>query len=272
MTPTTRCTFAEYQSIDSCNWSTLKYAVRSGLHYNYSLTSAGAETDAMRLGRATHTAVFEPDRLLHEYVIWEGGTRRGKEWEAFKVAHAGKTILKPDELDTACAIRDAVRAHPIAAALLVSGTPECTIQWTDKDTGIACKARLDWLSDTALVDLKTTRNIEPRRFGAQCGEMQYHGQLAFYASGLLALGLEPAIKIIAVENSAPHDVAVYDLGDDEQYAGEVQYQEALRTVAACRRSGVWPGGYPAEMGLMLPAWSFPNPEDEEALFRSNTDA
>lgn len=266
--PVCHMTGDEYRSIDAVNWSTLKYALQSGLSYHHHLTAPCPETDAMRLGRATHTAVFEPDRLLHEYVIWDGGRRAGKEWTDFQAMHEGRTILKPDEYDTAIAIRNAVRGHKAAAKLLRSGQAECTLTWTDQDTGLACKSRLDWLAKSALVDLKTTRDIEARAFGRHAATMLYHCQFAFAAMGLQSHGLPTVVKIIAVESEPPHDVAVYELNEDVLWAGEVKVRQALETVRACRKAHKWPGRYPNEIGLMLPSWDFPTDDETDALMRA----
>jgi len=252
-------TFAEYREIDAVNWSTLRAATRSALAYRYACSEPVTDTDAMRLGRATHTAVFEPDRLLQEYVIWEGGRRAGKEWDAFREMHPTRTVLKPDDYDRAIDIRDAVRGHKAAAKLLRTGTPECTLTWTDAETGVACKSRLDWLGPRGrLVDLKTTRDIESRAFGRHGAAMLYHCQFAFAAMGLRANGVKnPTVRIIAVEQEPPHDVAVYRLSDDVLWAGEVKVRAALALVAECRHTGKWPGRYPDERAFDLPGWEYP---------------
>lgn len=255
----------EYDAIDAINWSTLREATKSPLAYYHRLSNPPAETDAMRLGRAVHTAVFEPDRLLHEYVIWDQGRRAGAQWDAFKAMHEGRTILKPEEYDTATAIRTAVAGHKVAGKLLRGGQAECTLTWQDKDTGLACKARLDWLAPKVLVDLKTTRDIEIRAFGRHAAAMMYHCQLAFAFMGLQAHGVSVAVKIIAAEQDPPHDVAVYALSDDVLWAGEVRVREALAKVAECRKHKRWPGRYETEMQFMLPSWEFPSDEEECAL-------
>ena len=267
MTPC-RQPFADYCKIDAVNWSTLREATKSALHYQHGLHVQRPETDAMRLGRATHTAVFEPECLEDEYAVWDGGMRRGKDWEAFKDAHKKRTILKEDEYERALAIRDAVRSSPQSAPLLHSGIPECTIEWTDKATGLPCKARLDWLSEKALVDLKTTRDIEARAFGRHVGTMLYHCQFAFASMGLRANGLKRKVKIIAVEQDPPHDVAVYELSEDVLWAGEVKVRQALNTVASCRRTKRWTGRYPDECSLVLPSWEFPSEDEQDALIKA----
>ena len=59
------------------------------VEHTRALVHQRADTTALKVGRAVHTAVFEPDRLLRDYVLWDGGDRRGKEWTAFKELHEG---------------------------------------------------------------------------------------------------------------------------------------------------------------------------------------
>ena len=250
--------FAAYREIDAVNWSSLKEMRKSPRHYLHRLHEPKADTAAMRRGRATHTAVFEPDRFPLDYVVWEGD-RRGKAYTAFCEQHPHQTILKADEYATCLAMRDAVRSHPVAGPLLTPpGEAEKVLTWTDEETGLACKARLDWWRVGLLADLKTTAEIDARRFAATVERMGYHGQAAFYRAGLAANGLDaPPFRIVAVESAAPHDVAVYLLDDDAHYAGEVLVAELMARVAAGRFSLMWPGMYPEEVQLSLPAWAFP---------------
>lgn len=252
----------EYEGLDCVNWSTLRYAAQSGLHYKHCLTQETEETDAMRLGRAVHAAVFEPDTFTEGFVVWDGGRRAGGAWEEFRAANLTRTIIRAEDVQTVTGITEAVRSHAVAAALLSCGQAEVSVAWRDDATGIDCKGRMDWLSDAALVDLKTTRSIDIRAFGSHAASMLYHCQLAFYQMGLHAHGLERATKIIAVESAPPHDVAVYDLDEDVLWAGEVKVREALRLVAECRKRRQWPGRYPGELSFGLPAYAFPSEEEE----------
>ncbi len=266
-----RLSRVEYENLpDRVNWSTLRYALQSGLAYRFCLDNdVPAETDAMRLGRATHTAVFEPQLFDQEYVVWEY-RRAGGDWEAFRNAHLTQTILRPEDAERALAIRSSVHAHPTARDLLVTGEAECTVTWTDGDTGVKCKGRMDWLTDTALVDLKTTKNIEIRAFGVHAASMLYHCQLAFYDMGLRANGIERVAKILAVESEPPHDVAIFDLNEDALWAGEVKVREALSRVATCRKQKCWPGRYPQAVELMLPGYAFPSDDETDAAIRGLT--
>lgn len=256
-------TFDEYRAIDAVNWSTLKQMRRSPKHYQFIVANPIEDTTRLALGRATHTAVLEPDKFALDYAVFRGPRRAGKDWDAFCAANRGRTILKLDEYATALAMRDAVRAHPIAGPILASGLPEQTFTWTDPETGLECKARPDWLATAAacFADLKTTVDVDADRFGALSARMGYHGQVAFYRRGLLAHGLDLPPKIIAVEAAEPHDVAVFAVDEDALYAGDEEVGELLRRVAECRESGKWPGRYETEMRLTLPAWAFPDEDD-----------
>ena len=260
-------TFAEYLEIEAVNWSTLKEARRSPLHYRHRVENPKEDTTRLALGRATHTAVFEPDRFLLDYALFTGARRAGKEWDECCKANRGKTILKAEEYATCLAMRDAVRSHPVAGpALAPPGEAEKVLTWEDPKTGLPCKARLDWWRVGLLSDLKTTVDVSPRRFGMVAERMGYHGQMAFYRAGLIANGLDaPPPRIIAVEAAPPHDVAVFRLDDDTLYAGEALVAELLALVAAGRFSGKWPGQCQEEIALELPVWAFPQDEDASGL-------
>ncbi len=246
-----------YDQIDAVNWSKLKEARRSLLHYKHRTEHEREDSTRLALGRATHTAVFEPDRFLLDYALFSGPIRRGKEWDACCAANKGKTILKADEYETCLAMRDAVRGHAEAGpALAPPGEAEKTIVWVDALTGLRCKARIDWWRPGLVCDLKTTTDVDREEFSAIVHRMGYHGQAAFYRAGLAALDLDcPPFTFIAVEAAAPHDVAVFELDDDALYAGERLVSDLLGLVATARISGRWPGRYPQRTKLTLPPWA-----------------
>jgi hypothetical protein len=228
------------------------------MRYRYRLDHPRGDTPTLRSGRTAHTAVFEPDRFALEYAVFKGPRRAGKAWEAFEAAHAGDTILKVDEYERCIAIRDAVRNHPIAGPYLAKGRSEFSIRWKDPDTQLACKARLDFVSDSkpALVDLKTTRSIVYPHFAATAYKLGYHCQLGYYQWGLkLALGLELPVKVIAVESEPPHDVAVFEYGEPELGMGLLEAQSLLIKLGFHREKQTWPGMYDEEQVLEFPAWA-----------------
>jgi hypothetical protein len=259
---------AAYEQIPAVNWTTLREMRRSPLHYRYRCDHPAEETAPMRLGRAVHAAVLEPERFARDYVVFDGPRRQGKAWEAFEAdaLAAGKEILKADEHAECLAIAAAVRAHPLAAQYLAEGRAEQTIAWVDTETGLPCKGRVDWLCDVpgmaALVDLKTTAELDAYRLGASIARLGHHAQIAFYSRGLRALGLVQESKLIAVESEAPYDVALFAVAGDALTAGDEEVGQLLRRVAECREKNEWPGRYDAtEQELRLPPWLYRDAED-----------
>jgi hypothetical protein len=247
--------FADYRSIEAVNWSTLKHMDTSPLHYQQSL--AGFDDKAeFALGRATHTMILEPDLFALEYAVYADGDRRGKKWETFKEANAGRTIIKVDEYEDACAMRDAILRHPVARRLIEGGASEKVIQWTDAATGIQCKARLDKIT-TAIVDVKSAASVDARAFGNAAGKYGYHTQGAFYHDGWKTVtGDDLPVKLIAVEKKKPFDVVVYALGEDDLEIGTDTYRKLLERVKECHGSGKWPGRAEEEQPLLLPSWIY----------------
>lgn len=245
-----------YADIQAVNWTTLKEMRRSPLHYRHRLANPLTDSIRLALGRATHTAILEPDKFALEYAVYGGERRAGKEWEAFRAAHAGRTIIKTDEYETCLAMRDAIKRHAVASSILASGEAEKVIAWTDEATGLPCKGRIDWLTQWSITDLKSTADLDPLRFAATTARLGHHLQLAFYRRGLRAItGLDYPVQIVAVESSPPHDVAVFNVDDATLFAGDEEIGELLERVKACRESGNWPGRYPVETTLQLPSWA-----------------
>lgn len=252
-----RMTFYEYKAIDAVNWSKLKAMSRSPLHFRESMVAPRVDSDGMRLGRAGHTAVLEPDQFQATYAIWDGGRRYGRDWEAFKTAAGDKDILTVDQAAAAHRIGRAVREHPAASKYLAwPHSVEESIVWTDPATEIKCKARLD-LIGLAIVDLKTSKEIGSRHFASTVAKFGYHKQLAFYRRGYKSVTQrELPCVLIAVESSAPFDVAVYEMNEDALFAGDEEVSELLLKLKTCRDTGKWPGQYPEPVELHLPAWAF----------------
>lgn len=246
---------ADYLRLPGVHFSSLKWMDTSALHYHRAATEAKAPTPAMVLGSITHAAILTPGDPVG-VAVYDGKRRAGKEWDAFEQANGHLAIVRRDELETSRAMRAAALANKHARALLSDGEAEVTIQWTEH--GLNCRARVDWLRPNGLVEVKTTRSIHPRAFASECAKRAYHVQLALYYRALNAAGIaqEWLPHVIAVENVAPFDVAVYQVGFDTIEAGERKADEWLRAVAACVKADEWPGvGGGEVLELKLPNWA-----------------
>lgn len=252
-----------YQKIDRVNWSSLKHLARSPAHYRAVLTTPIEDTDAMRLGRATHLATLEPEKFAARWAVWEGGRRYGKEWDAFRKQHEGLEILKQDEHAEVLAMAEAARRDEYAGRYLRGGQAEVAVLWQHE--GVDCKARLDFAADVgAIVDLKTCRDASPEAFGRSAWNLTYYGQAAFYVDGYrAATGKELPYLIVAVESAAPYVVQTYVVPERVLDRGRALYRELLEKLAACRRTNHWPGYGQGPMELPVPGWAQVPDEEED---------
>lgn len=264
--------FTDYCAIPAINWSRLRHLHDSPLHYRWHSDHPTPDTPAMARGRLVHCAALEPDELPLRYAVWDSGRKQGKAWAEFCSVNESREVVSVAEYETACQIRDAVRSHPIAGPLLTGGMAEQTLTWTDPETHLSCKCRLDYISDKAVVDLKTTGSVEAREFGKTVERYCYHGQAAFYMSGVEATcgyQVPPPFVFIAVESDPPHDVAVFTVSEDDLFLGETIVQDLMRRVVECTATGQWPGRYSQAKPLLLPAWAWPPDEEWAETIRRN---
>lgn len=261
----------EYDRIDRVNFSTLKWMERSPAHYRHHLTARDGDTDAKQRGRAVALATFEPERFRSTCVVWEGGARKGKAWEAFVLRNPDAEILTEGMHAAAVAIAGAARSCAMAVPYLSGGKGEQTLLWTHVQPPIAalpgysirCKGRLDFVTPTAIVDLKNTKDGSPLGFGRQVVNFASEVQAAFYRDGFLAAtGRELRYVIVAVEPVAPFVTQVYEVEGPVLARGREKYRGWLDRLNLCRQTSEWPGYATAPMALELPRWAMPENEDE----------
>ena len=257
--------FERYGAIKAVNWSTLKRMADSPAHYRYATAHKRPDSSAMAVGRYVHEVVLEPD--ANTFAVFEGKRdQRSKAYQDFLVEHPGRTVLNVAESEVGLRMAFAVRNHRAARLALDRrwGKSEVTLTWTDEATGLKCKCRLDRLTRESIIDLKTTGSVNPRIFGALAYRMGYVEQHAFYGMGAAANGIMRVPQIIAVESEPPWDVAVLGIDDDSLYMAERKVRKLLDRVADCKRARRWPGRYPDEDLLLLPAYAY-NDSDEALL-------
>src|SRR3990172_9289445 len=194
------------------NWSTLKHLATSPKMLRWRMEHPQEDTPALKLGRAIHCAVLEPDVFASRWVapgqcgttVKTGGrcTNGGSlyyagEWYCRVRGHApedagdppaGVEVLDGESLDLAVRGAQSLRAHKAPGKLLEHGRAEADIEWTDAHTGIECRGRLDWIMPDGIVDLKSTRRETLREIVGDVSRMLYHAQVAWYHDGAIAAG------------------------------------------------------------------------------------
>jgi len=249
----------QYHADPAYSFSAIKQAMRSPAHLKAWLTAPPEQTPAMRIGTLTHLAVLQPDLFGSTTAVAPIVDRRTKEgksiWEQFQAQNTGKEIITNDEREQLTAMRDSVRIHPAASALLGEGTAEVSVFNQCAETGLPLKARMDWVRENAIVDLKTTEDASPAGFAKSVSNYRYDLQAAHYRRMLKLQGRgDLPFYLIAVEKEAPFAVAVYRLDEGDLTLADMQMQQQLRAIASCCEFNSWPAYSREVETLTLPKW------------------
>lgn len=196
--------------------------------------------------------------------------RRGKAWDEFVSANAGRVIVKDavaalhvatakicgkealtaEQFEKLDCMRQAVLAHAGAGRLFrkFNGESEVTILTRDAETGTPLKCRVDRIFPNVLgsriaVDLKTCASASPEEFARAVANFRYYAQAAFYLRALdeaFPVGEPWTFVFIAVEKEPPYAVATYQLSE-WLGRGNAEIRKNLNTLKACEESGEWEG-------------------------------
>ncbi len=262
-------TEAEYRALPAVNWSTLKAMEQSPLHYRYALDNPRADSPTLAAGRLLHTLVLQPERFGLDYAVYDGdGTRSSREYKAWAAEHEGRTLFKRSEIGDIMNAAAALRAHPAAGEYVNDphAVREHPVVWTDRATGLTCKARMDLALPhrRTLCEVKSSATIDPHRFGLVAGRMGYPKQAAHYAAAFEAAFGVPCERIVflVVELDPPHDAGALLLDDLHRAQARRDVDALLARVAQCRRLNRWPGRYPAEHVMTLPDYLLDDLSDD----------
>jgi hypothetical protein len=265
------------------NWSTLRHLAVSAKLLKWRVEHPQADTLDMRLGRAIHCAILEPLEYPKRWIVagpceatkkdgaacgsqgslyLDGGWYcrvRGHGPEGAGPLPDGVEVLTEADVQTVKTCAAAVAEHKLATRTLTGGLPEHEIEWTEPETGIACRGRIDYLRPSQVVDLKSTIEETVRAFERTVANRMYHAQLAWYHDGAVHAGrLQPDAPlpvIVSVQKVEPYDVVVYQLSKHTYQAGQILYRDLLLRYRDCVAADHWPGIAPSMVELELPKWA-----------------
>ena len=250
-------------------------ANRSPLHYWWQSPlnpdrPEQADKRHFAIGKAAHDVLLLGDRWPSSYHITPDGFSRAKskamadEIEAADAAiAAGKTVLSSDDAAAVRAMAASLRRNAFASAALTNGEPEVTLAWIDRETGVWCRARPDFLPHKRRIipDLKTSADGSPEAFSRSISNFGYHIAAAHYMAGIEAVyGERPTNWLhVVIEKEPPHCVSLYELPREDIEIGEDVRRRALRTFADCLSADKWPGYADNEDGTLaqvgLTSWA-----------------
>lgn len=250
----------EYRSHKGINKSTLWEIKRSSAHYKYLLEHPTEDTQALRFGRALHAAILTPSAFKREYVVapdCDRRTRQGKEdymmWHSLLAP--GTTILSAEDMQTIHGMVKSYRNSQEARALLRNTRREVPKFWTDPETGLLCKCRLDAVKPDAVVDLKTTFDASTKSFARDAINYGYHVQAAHYLQGVEATtGRRPEWYFLVIEKKPPYCIHILHASTEFIELGAFERARLMEELKRCSDADAWPS-YATE-DLTPPAWAY----------------
>ena len=252
----------DYFDYPAASNSLLTQLKKSPAHLMEAIRNPAPPTPAMRLGSAFHVATLEPEKFE---AFWARGselkatTKEGKAAKAeLSMQFSPEKILKPADYDTVCSMRDAVLGHSVAGELLSGAKTEVVAKWTDDESGLPCKAKVDALPGDRgyLVDLKSTIDASPDHMAKAIHNFGYYRQAGHYLS---AFETRNQFYMVCCEKKAPFAVAVYLVSDAAVLLGQHEVQELLHKWSECINlyglDGEWPAYDEIVHDICLPAWA-----------------
>lgn len=226
-----------------------------------------SDSAAFILGRAAHHLLLGEDDFSTLFIQrpeelngkpWNGNRTECRNWLAMQ-EDAGRTVLKPDNIETIRGMARSLAAHPLVKAGALNGMVEQSLVWRCKDTGLWKKARPDCLPNSSgdFVDLKTCFSVQTDAMQRTIAEHGYHQQAALVHEGFHAVtGKTPeSFTLCFVEKAPPYCVRFVTLWASDIALGERQNYAAMDVFARCLKTGEWPGPGGADAEYMsLPEW------------------
>lgn len=247
--------------------SALLTRARSEAHYQ---CDGGITTRSKGLGTALHLAflkpyIFENTYTINDFKYPDGIAHQSKEGRRLKAeyneANKGKELLSHEDYELICGMLEALNNHSSVQVLMKGAVKERA--FFHLQDGVLMKAKPDILlagNDVplqAIVDIKTTKDARAPSFKKDIASYMYDVQGAYYldvVNGVLGTNIQNFI-LIAVENTPPHGVMIYNLDAGSLEVGRSIYKEALAKVLENQKNQV--KSYPTTIeSINLPAYAF----------------
>lgn len=241
-------TLSEYLRVRAVSRTVLHAMSATPAHGLMQMGDSSEASPALDFGEAFHIAILEPETSGDRILVGENGlTRAQKAWHEFeaRARGAGQVPVTREESRHLIAMRHGLLREIGARRLLESQYREITCVWRHERTGLWLKARFDLLDigdPSFILDLKTTRDADERKFAYACRDYGYTLQAAMYLQGAnTVLGPDrfKGFIIIACEKDAPYRREWYDMRRHID-AGERQLEALLDLYVACSAAGEWP--------------------------------
>lgn len=209
-------------------------------------------SSALDVGQMVHDALLEPEKLskyVCDDLFLSLGSRATKAYkeavERYEAENPDKILIKKDDYEQVYSMVKSALSIDLVKTLLSGGKPEQSYYWTNKETGILCKARPDYVkvgNKSYVVEVKTTADIHG--FERQIAKMKYHIQASQFLEGIQAVTqcdpMELKYIIIAIGKSYPYTPRIMMFDPATLIFSEKQRIMTLETLKKCLITKVFP--------------------------------
>ena len=182
-------------------------------------------SDALSFGKLCHCMLLEPDEVKKRFMVVDFGETRTtkKDTEAVEM-YPGYEIVTQDEMDRAKKMIYEIGQHPLASRIIAGATAEMPYTWTDKETGLPCKCKIDAIKRTkngiVVIDYKTSSDIQSVLNWPQ--KLQYPLQAEFYSQAVKEkYGEDPCEFIFIIQSNKEGEEDVIAVANVEYDTGLV---------------------------------------------------
>lgn len=182
-------------------------------------------SDALAFGKLCHCMLLEPDAVDERFMVVDfGKTRTTKKYADAVEAFPGVEIVSQDEMDRATKMIGEIGRHPLASRIIAGATAEMPYTWTDKETGLPCKCKIDAIKRTkngiVVIDYKTSSDIQSVLNWPQ--KLQYPLQAEFYSRAVKEkYGEEPCEFVFIIQSNKEGEEDVIAVANVEYDTGLV---------------------------------------------------
>lgn len=245
--------YEQYASIPALRSSELKALRKSPAHYRAAIVHKQPPSSIMERtfakGKAFDVLFLHGRDAFEKIVTVEPQMNRAKkEYKEWKAANAkAECILSPDEKANILKMHEATQKKEQFSKIFDEpGYPHRVIVWQCSQTGIWCKAEIDWITESGIiVDLKSTSDAGFWFFAKNAYRLGYHNQGAFYQDGLEHVtGIaHTEFQLAAVEVDPPFESHVFKVSSDQLMKARTYNAEHMEALKWCLENDEWPG-YP----------------------------
>lgn len=201
----------------------------------------------IRKGLASHSILFEPERFAERYAVMPAGmVRRGKAYKSWMALVGDRQVLSASEYMHAFGVAQAARMTiDKLAASAEKIIYEKDIYWTDRETGLKCRARPDVVivnrsGSVWVPDLKSCRNPQKRPFKRSVRSLGYWLQQSHYSAAVEAeYGRCDKFFFLAAKSSPAYQVRVYRFSDRAAESFDRKRLKLLRDLKRRYETGDW---------------------------------